>query len=40
MPRRRSRAFEAYSENALTWFFSGMLLIAFIAALLSQVDFG
>jgi hypothetical protein len=40
MPRRRSRTIETYSEHALTWFFSGMLLIAFIAVLLSQVDFG
>jgi len=39
MPRRQNRSVETYSENALAWFFSGMLLIAVIAALLSQVDF-
>jgi hypothetical protein len=34
------RLIEGHGENALTWFLSGMLLIAIIAALLSQVDFG
>ena len=40
MPRRQSGSIESYGDNALTWCIGGLLLIEFIAALLSQVDFG
>ena len=40
MSRKPSHAVEAIADNAMTWFFVGLLLIAAIAALLGQVDFG
>jgi len=40
MSRKPSHTVEAIADNAMTWFFVGLLLIAAIAALLGQVDFG
>lgn len=40
MSRKPSHAVEAIAGNAMTWFFVGLMLIAAIAALLGQVDFG
>jgi hypothetical protein len=40
MSRRRSHAIETYGDNALTWFFVGMLVIAAVAGLLGQIAFG
>jgi hypothetical protein len=40
MSRRRSQAIETFSDNALTWFFVGMLVIAAVAGLLGQIAFG
>jgi hypothetical protein len=40
MSRKPSQTVEAYADNAMTWFFVGLLLIAAIAALLGQVDIG
>jgi hypothetical protein len=38
MRGRKQFATGTFSENAMTWFFSGMVLIALVAGLLSQVD--
>jgi hypothetical protein len=40
MSRRRSQTIETYGDNALTWFFVGMLVIAAVAGLLGQIAFG
>jgi hypothetical protein len=40
MSRRRSQTIETYADNALTWFFVGMLVIAAVAGLLGQIAFG
>jgi hypothetical protein len=41
MSRRRSQAIETfYGDNALTWFFVGMLVIAAVAGLLGHVALG
>jgi len=37
MSRKRSHMMESYGNNALTWFFVGMLFIAVVAGLLGQV---
>jgi hypothetical protein len=37
MPRRRNETIAAYGDNALTWFFVGVLVIALVAGLLGQV---
>lgn len=37
MPRRRNHTIAAYGDNALTWFFVGMLIIALVAGLLGHV---
>lgn len=39
MPRRKSQTIETYSDNALTWFFVGILVIAVVAGLLGQITF-
>jgi len=40
MSRKPSHTVESIADNAMTWFFVGLLLIAVIAALLVQVDIG
>lgn len=42
MSRRRSQAIESQgeSDNALTWFVVGVLVIAAVAGLLGQITFG
>lgn len=37
MSRKRSHTFASYGDNALTWFFVGMLVIAVVAGLLGNV---
>ncbi len=39
MSRRRSHVIGMYGDNALTWFFVGMLVIAAVAGLLGQIAF-
>ncbi len=38
MARKWIQALEGSGENALTWFFLGLMLIAVIAVLLGQMD--
>jgi hypothetical protein len=40
MARRKQQMTDTFAENAMTWFFSGMMIIALVAGLLSQFDFG
>jgi hypothetical protein len=40
MSRRKSPLFNGHSENAITWFFAGLLIIAAVAGLLGQVVAG
>ncbi len=40
MSRKPSHTVEVNADNAMTWFFVGLVLIAVIATLLGQVDFG
>lgn len=40
MLRRKSHAIVSYGDNALTWFFVGMLVIAAVAGLLGQIAVG
>lgn len=37
MSRKRNQTIAAYGDNALTWFFIGMLIIAAVAGLLGNV---
>jgi hypothetical protein len=37
---RRKSPIVTYSENAITWFFAGLLIIAAVAGLLGQVVAG
>jgi hypothetical protein len=38
MSRKRNQLVEVYGDNAVTWFFVGLLIIALIAAFLGHVD--
>ena len=40
MLRRRSQFAASFADNALTWFFVGMLVIAVVAGMLGQASAG
>ena len=40
MSRRKEPVVTDFSENAITWFFAGLLIIAAVAGLLGQIVSG